>query len=169
MSSKERSRPRFELANLNEIAEIMILHPDLDQLLKMIVDKTCKLMQVKTCSLMLVDAKEKVLKVKVARGIDEKINGQVQVKIGEDISGWIARTGRPLLIKNIEKDQRFRRRNKERFFTKSLLSVPLKINDKLIGVLNVNNKASGGIFTPQDLQLLCLIPNSGLMPCLPAY
>ncbi len=159
MSSKERSKPRFELANLDEIAEIMILHPDLDQLLKMIVDKTCKLMQVKTCSLMLVDAKEKVLKVKVARGIDEKINGQVQVKIGEDISGWIARTGRPLLIKNIEKDQRFRRRNKERFFTKSLLSVPLKINDKLIGVLNVNNKASGDIFTPQDLQLLCAVSN----------
>ncbi len=159
MSSKERARPKFELANLDEISEIMILHPDLDQLLNLIVDKTCKLMQVERCSLMLVNTKEKVLKVKVARGIDEKISGKFQVKIGEDISGWIARTGRPLLVKNIEKDPRFTGRNGERFFTKSLLSVPLKINDKLIGVLNVNNKASGDIFTSEDLQLLCAISN----------
>jgi diguanylate cyclase (GGDEF)-like protein len=76
------------------------------------------------------------------------------MEVGEGISGYVAATGCPLLIPNVEVDPRFARRNRERYYTNSLISSPLLHMGTVLGVVNVNNKRSQESFIPEDLLLL---------------
>ncbi len=94
------------------------------------------------------------LRVEVARGLPEDVAGDTVVALGEGISGWVAREGRPLLVDDIETDPRFSRRNHERYYTHSFISAPLVYQNEVRGVINVNNKRSREPFRPEDLRLL---------------
>ena len=59
-----------------------------------------------------------------------------------------------MLVSNIETDRRFRRLNHPQYSTKSLLCVPLRIEGEVLGVVNVNNKASREAFDDSDLAVL---------------
>ncbi len=82
------------------------------------------------------------LRIIVARGLPDDVVAETRVALGEGISGFVARTGEPLLVDNIESDERFGRRNHERYYTRSCLSAPLMIGGALYGVINVNNNAT---------------------------
>ncbi len=105
------------------------------------------------CSIMLSDELTGELLIKGARGLDEEIINRTRLRFGDSIAGWVALEGKPLLIENIESDPRFARKNIPYYNTKSLISLPLKIKDKVIGVVNLNNKKSGDLFTKQDLDI----------------
>lgn len=111
-------------------------------------------------SIMLIDAQEEMLHIDAAIGLPEPIVKHARVSMGESISGWVAQKGEPLLVHDIDKDKRFSKFAKStdtKYKTKSLLSVPLKFKDRVIGVLNVNNKRDGAIFTEKDLHVLSAI------------
>ena len=78
--------------------------------------------------------------------------------MGEGISGWVAEEKKPLLIKDLTKHGIFKKRN-GKYHNDSLLSVPLIVGDEVIGVLNVNNKKTKGVFTEDDLRTLMAIAN----------
>jgi HD-GYP domain-containing protein (c-di-GMP phosphodiesterase class II) len=59
-----------------------------------------------------------------------------------------------LFIHNIEENEIYSCPNNPQYETVSLLSVPLVVNEVVVGVINVNNKADGKPFTPDDLNLL---------------
>jgi hypothetical protein len=102
---------------------------------------------------MLVDGLKNELFIKWARGIDDATIRGTRIKGGESISGWVAFEGKPLLIKDIENDPLFGKKNIPQYNTKSLLSLPLKVCGKVIGVINLNNKKTQTHFTRQDLYI----------------
>lgn len=129
----------------------------LKKCLETITDKVTQLLGVERTSLMLLDKESKELKIEHAIGLSEEIIKTTRIRIGKDVnvSGWVAEKGKPLLIEDIEKDGRFPKWSAyHKYYTKSLLSVPLRAKRKIIGVLNVNNKAQGETFTKDDLELL---------------
>src|SRR5262245_43927843 len=65
------------------------------------------------------------LKIAVARGLPEEVVRTTRAQVGEGISGHVAAAGESLLISDIEADPRFARSNHERYYTNSLLSVPI--------------------------------------------
>jgi len=103
---------------------------------------------------MLVDEEKAELYIRAARGLREEVVCGTRVKIGDSIAGWVAKHGQPLLVTNIEEDPRFGRPNGHQYETKSLLSVPVKIDGRVIGVININNKVSCTPFTEDDRALL---------------
>ncbi len=108
---------------------------------------------VNTCSLMLSDDMTGDLTIQCARGLDDEIIRRTRIKVGEQIAGWVAHEGRALLIEDIENDPRFGHKNIDsQYRSRSLMSVPLKVNGQVIGVLNLNNKKTNEPFTPRDLQ-----------------
>lgn len=129
---------------------------DLDECLKIIIDSACRVLKVEMGSIMLLDKEEGILRIKAAEGISENIVKNTRIKLGEGISGWVAKQGLSLFIKDIEKDSRFSKKGAERYYTKSLLSVPLKTKDEIVGVLNVNNKVDRNSFNELDLEILAL-------------
>ncbi len=58
-----------------------------------------------------------------------------------------------MLVNDIERDQRVAVKNRPRFKTKSFLSLPLEVDDRMIGILNLADKANAGNFTEADLNL----------------
>ncbi|MBU1112370.1 MAG: GAF domain-containing sensor histidine kinase [Candidatus Omnitrophica bacterium] len=143
----------FKLRVAYEINRDVLSSTGLEEALNILVDRIAEVMSVEIVSLMLVGKSSGEMLIKFAKGLDKEIIRDAKVKLGEGVSGWVAQTGQSLLIKDISKDPRFPKRG-GRYSTDSLLSVPLKVYDKVIGVINVNNKESGEIFNEQDLDVL---------------
>jgi GAF domain-containing protein len=121
------------------------------------VDFISALMGLDTCSVMLRDELTGDLGITCSRGLSDEVIKMTRLRIGEGISGWVAREGKPLLVEDIENDPRFRRKNLPRYNTKSLLCLPLKVQDRIIGVLNLNNKENGEPFTGRDLFIASVV------------
>ncbi|MFH0799778.1 MAG: GAF domain-containing sensor histidine kinase [Pseudomonadota bacterium] len=144
----------YALRISHSIATELLSAMDIEDCLKILVNRVASYMSVEMVSIMLIDSTRKQLVVKTAKGIDEKATRNASAQIGEGISGWVGKTGEPLLIKDITKDARFTPRSDGRYYNNSLLSVPFKMRNRTIGVMNVNNKTSRDIFRKYDLVLL---------------
>jgi signal transduction histidine kinase/putative methionine-R-sulfoxide reductase with GAF domain len=125
-----------------------------DHLTRLTVEMIAEVMNARTASLMLVDSEKSELYIRAARGLREEVVCGTRVRIGDSIAGWVAEHGEPLLVTNIEEDPRFGRPNGHQYETKSLLSVPVKIDGRVVGVININNKISCTPFTDDDRALL---------------
>ena len=117
----------------------------------MFVEFISELLDLNICSIMLCNDLTSELTIKGARGLSDEIVKRTRIHFGDQISGWVAVEGKPLLIEDIEKDPNFKKRSTSQYNTKSLLSLPLKIQDKVIGVLNLNNKKTAAAFNRIDL------------------
>lgn len=160
VTTKKRHELEKEILDLASSFEIHREIRDVEGLhdcFKILIDRITQVLDVEIASLMMVDEKEKEIFLKVARGLEGLDIDKVKVKLGEGVSGWVAKSGQPLLVRDINKDKRFAKRNTKRYYTDSLLSVPIKLRDKVIGIINVNNKATRGVFTKDDLKLLSSI------------
>jgi len=86
--------------------------------------------------------------------IDEVTRGY-RIPRGEGIAGWVAQNGKPLLVPDAYQDARFHADVDRRtgFRTRSILAVPLVIQDEVIGVAEVINRKDGEVFDREDLVL----------------
>ena len=136
------------------IAEVVDARDQLQEMLELIVHMIAELLQAKIVSLMLLDKTRSELFIKLSYGLDEWIVANTRVKVGEGIAGKVAETGTPIFIHNIEENEIYSCPNNPQYETVSLLSVPLVVNEVVVGVINVNNKADGKALALDDLNLL---------------
>jgi len=127
---------------------------DLKELLSRIVALATSVIDAKSGSIMLIQKPEGILTIEAAIGLDEEIIQQTRLELGSSIAGYIAQKGEPVMVENIEKDARFKHFSKKHYATHSLLCVPLKVKDKILGVINLSDKKTGVPFTGDDLRLL---------------
>ena len=149
----------FVEAILKEISDIVSSIDDAQQVMDRLVSLACTMLRVRTCSLVLVDLETQEMRIRAAHGLSEEVVRRFRQRVGEGITGHVAETGKPLLIENVETHPLFRRKNRSRYKTKSLLSVPLIQNNETIGVLNVNNRTDGLVFNRSDELLLSVLAN----------
>jgi len=127
---------------------------NLSDLLRQIVVLASSVTEAQVGSIMLLDESGQYLTVEAAIGLDTEIVATTQLSIGESIAGTVAKEGEPLIVTDVEQDPRFRRINKERYGAASLLCCPLRIKNRVIGVINMANKEGGETFTENDLRML---------------
>ncbi|PIQ89449.1 MAG: hypothetical protein COV72_02790 [Candidatus Omnitrophica bacterium CG11_big_fil_rev_8_21_14_0_20_42_13] len=112
-------------------------------------------------SVLLFDIKNNNLILRLMRGQEENFNDfkDAVQKIGEGISGTVALEKKPILVKNIRTDSRFKNTYNilNHYKTNSFLSVPLFIKDTLIGVINITDKTSKNVFLEEELEYLTII------------
>ena len=120
---------------------------------EMFTEFISELLNVNICSIMLADELTGELSIKSARGLSNDVINRTRIRTSDCISGWVALEGKPLLLSNIDDSPQFVRFNANHYNTNSLLSLPLKIDEKVIGVINLNNKKTGEPFTMQDLHV----------------
>ena len=112
------------------------------------------------CSLMLVDEQRDELVFEVAQGpVAHKLKSGFRLKKGEGIAGYVFETGKSVLIEDAYGDPRFHGDFDRRtgYRTRSILCVPLKAKEKIIGVSQVINKLDGTPFNPEDEETLSLL------------
>ncbi len=115
---------------------------DMKVLTDFTVEEVSNILEAKRCSLMMEDPKTGCLTILGAVGVPQDIIEKTQVKLGEQIAGQIAQDQEPLLVKNIEYDERFGRAKLPYYLGRSFMSVPFRVNDKISGVINVADKSS---------------------------
>lgn len=143
-----------EINALYEAGKSLAHASDLRELLNKIVELAASVTQAKIGSLMLINPADEHLTIEASIGLEPKLAKTVRLPLGSSIAGYVAKRGEPLMVKNVEKDKRFRRINKEKYSSASLLCAPLKITNRVLGVINMANKMHGQTFTAHDLKLL---------------
>lgn len=143
-----------EINALYEAGRSLMAVSELKTLLDKIVALAAGVTQAEIGSLMLLNGSGEYLIIESSIGLDPKIAAQVRLPLGESIAGYVAKSGQPLMVQDVEKDERFKRINKERYHSASLLCVPLSVSQKTLGVINMANKQNGENFTEHDLKLL---------------
>jgi len=148
-----------KLETIKQLERLMEKISDTDSLLDEMIDIVRRLLKVNRVSFLTLDEHEEYLYIKKEFGLPAGVKEKTKIHLGEEISGFVARTGKSLRIDNIELDSNFKKRSMEYYLNRSLLSVPLisirgEQETRVIGVINVNNKSNGLTFTQQDQQLL---------------
>jgi hypothetical protein len=123
----------------------------------MFVEFVSDMLNVDICSIMLSDNITGDLTIKRSRGLTDEVIGRTRVRPGDKIAGWVAIEGKPLLIENIENDPKFGKKSIKQYTSKSLIALPLKYQDKVMGVLNINNKRNAEELTVKDFRIASLI------------
>lgn len=143
------------LTGLQDVALALASTLDPQPLLRRIVSAAMELLQAQGSSLMLlIEPNREELVFQVVDGaVSHQLVGR-RIKLGQGISGWVAQTGEPALVNDVQNDPRFSSAQDAStgFRTESLLGVPLQYQGRLLGVLTVVNKAGG--FEPKDVKWL---------------
>jgi diguanylate cyclase (GGDEF)-like protein len=130
-----------------------------DELYKTILEIAADLLNAGQGSIMLIDKNNENMHIVFTKGITLHVAQCLPLKVGKGIAGRVAQSGQPLLVNDVEKDSRVAMINRPRFKSKALICIPLKLKERIIGVLNLSDKADLAPFTEADLQLLTSFAN----------
>ncbi len=144
-----------DLALLNRASQALSSELDLEPLLKTILDQVRDLLGVVASSVWLVDAENEALICKQASGSRHEIVRGWQIGLGEGLVGLVAQEGESLIVGDVQTDERhFQDVDRATGLElHSILSVPLKFQEEVIGVLQVLDEAPDR-FGTADLTLL---------------
>ncbi|MDP1808154.1 MAG: HD domain-containing phosphohydrolase [Actinomycetota bacterium] len=146
-----------EIEVLSEVSSLVTLGDGAQTILRTLVGSALGLLQAESGSLMLHEEKGDYLVIAAAQGIPPEIAARTRVKVGEGVAGWVAKTGKPLLLVEGSDDPRlFELHQTDR--TKDAISVPVSWEANVLGVLNINNKKEG-TFSKADLAPLVVFAN----------
>ncbi len=148
-----------QIEALSKVANLITSGMYLEELLRLIVNVTAEVMNSKISSLMLLDPDKKELVIRATQSISEAYNKKLNVKLGEGIAGIVARDNKPLAVLDVKKDSRYLNQDvakKEGLC--SLVSVPLAVKGRVIGVLNCYTSKKHK-FTEAELGVLAALAN----------
>jgi diguanylate cyclase (GGDEF)-like protein len=137
----EHSQSKPELAILHDVAKALTSSLNLDSILKTIMEKVAAYFRPDTWSLLMTDDEHHELYFAIAIGDASESLKSVRLRIGEGIAGWVAEHGKPLVVPDVTKDERFSSRVDEmtKWKTKSILCVPLSSKNRVLGVIQLVN------------------------------
>jgi len=169
-----RNTDAREINALLEISKAIASGLYLEDILRLIVTVTANLMDSKICSLWILDERDQKLKLKATQSISEEYLKERSLAMGEGVVGHVALHNQPMAILNVLKEPLY----KEKELAKkeglvSMLSVPMCIKDRVIGVINCYtsyphafSKNEEEMLTTVANQAAICIENSGLMETL---
>ena len=156
-ANKKLVQRASELDTINEISKIITSILDMDKLLNICLKEINEKLRVKHSSIMLIDESGNELIVMACQGYRCKyVLGKSQ-KIDEGVAGHIVKDKKPILVKDIRSDSRFNRSERPDYKTKSFVSAPLILGERILGVINIIDKISEESFCETDVNLLCTI------------
>lgn len=125
------------LIPLYELSRAFMTTTDLDTLLQEVVESSQAQTGADRCSLMLLDRESGTLSIRAAVGLPQELIATVHAPVGQGIAGWAAQTGETLLLNDREELPPQIRETMVNDAIMSALCVPLKIQNEVIGVLNL--------------------------------
>jgi signal transduction histidine kinase len=128
-----------------------VIHSTLDPrtALRLILGEAVRLMRASSGSVSLFNPTTGFLEIEASHGLPVQAS-KLKLRLGEGITGWVVRTGKPARVGDVSKDARYImvRRN-----VSSELAVPLEVNGEVRGVLNVDSDRLNA-FSAADQELL---------------
>ncbi len=146
------------LIPLYELSKAFMGMTQLDQLLIEIVEVSCRESGADRVSLMLWDGDTETLTIQAAIGLPQEIVRDTVIRLGEGISGLVAKHRRPLVLDSASPSDDELRKLMKLDQISSAISVPLTTRDELVGVLNLSKLGHNDTpFTPGSLELASVL------------
>ncbi len=165
LTRKERALKKkdVQLTTWGELSHALIANFDLPRLLDLIVATAIEVTGGERGSVMLLDPEEKVLTIKAAKGIDNKLIADTRLQLGEGIAGRVALTGEPLLLSRSDRQSELRPLRRRDAQISSAISVPLRLESQIVGTLNVNESSRHAEFGAEDLRALTIFADQAAL------
>jgi sigma-B regulation protein RsbU (phosphoserine phosphatase) len=160
MTSNPSQPPGDRLALLYRLSHTFNSSLDLDEVLNRVMDEVIAVTRAERGFVMLHEADGSPV-FRVARGMDQSTIDDPQFQISRSVVERVADEGQSVLTSDAQRDDRFSMRESVRNLgLRSILCVPLRVKDKVLGVVYVDNRLQVGIFIQADLELLTSIASS---------
>jgi transcriptional regulator with GAF, ATPase, and Fis domain len=145
-----------ELLELSEVVGATVGQTPYKQLLNGIAEAARRLFDAGAASILLLDEATNELVFEAATGGGDVIGRRFPAHQG--IAGWTVMSGEPIAVGDVRRDPRWARdfAQSTGYVPKSILSVPMFLDEEVIGVVQVLDKASAASFGLDDMELLGL-------------
>lgn len=175
MENRPKTTTKGSLINkleaLSKISKAISSDLYLEDILRLVVVVTAEVMKSKICSLWLLDERDNTLKIRATQAMSEEYLKERTLKLGEGVVGHVAEQNKPMMIYNVLKEPRYKEKElASREGLVSMLSVPMIVKNKVIGVINCYTtfphkftKTEVAVFTTVANQAAIAIENAGLV------
>lgn len=149
-----RQRTR-ELSFFINVGKALTSTLEFQKVLKIIMKKAEKLIRCESWALLLLKETDQELVCELTKGPWDKQAKSSRIKIGEGLEGRVARSGVPVILRELGKGRRGQRYPRlNRLKARSVLCVPIVSKKKILGVVQMVNKVNGDPFDQTDSDLL---------------
>jgi len=149
--------PARSFAALREIARSLSSAWDLDTTLDLIARKTTEMMAVDSCAIYMLDADDVTLRLRASTGLAREALGLATLQVGEGMTGHAVKENRPVYAADAQHDPHFKwLAGTEEWRFHSLLAVPLALDGRPIGALNVQTAAPRD-YAAAEIDMLALL------------
>ena len=148
----EHERIKSRLARLESVHAVgQIIHSTLDlkEAMRLLLQEAVRLLFANSGTVSLANPTTGFLELEAIHGFPASARG-LRLKIGEGITGWVARSGKSARVGNVANDRRYIRIRAD---ICSELAVPLRVGDTVRGVINLNSDRLDA-FSAEDEELL---------------
>jgi signal transduction histidine kinase len=143
-------KSRYDRLNLlHQVGTVIHSTLEPQEALQLIIREAVRVMRASSGSVALINPTNGFLEIHAWHGLPERA-AELKLRVGEGITGWVARSGKPARVGDVAKDPRYIMLRPE---VRAELAVPLEVNGELRGVLNVDSEQLDA-FTAADQDLL---------------
>ncbi|HEX9047529.1 MAG TPA: GAF domain-containing protein [Verrucomicrobiae bacterium] len=150
--SEETNQSKLSPDRLSLLYQVSnVIHSTLEsqEALQLIVSEAVRVMRGTSGSLVLINPTTQFLEIHAAQNLSSAAR-KLKLRVGEGITGWVARHGKPALVGDVTQDKRYVAVRRD---VRSELAVPLEVQGEIRGVINVDSERLDA-FSTDDQELL---------------
>lgn len=159
MAEKNTEYETSALASCLEVGKLLTSTLNLQEVLELIIVKISQFIEAQNWSLLLKDEKTGKLTFEIVIGVEKELIKGIQMAPGEGIAGYVAETGKPMVLPDVQNEPRFDRKVDELtgFTTKSIICIPLQTHGRILGVFEIVNVKNISYFESRYLPILTIL------------
>lgn len=157
LTMQKANREHLEIISLEEISMLVSSDYDLPQTLQQLAEKVATQLKISVCSIYLLEGEELVLAA--THGFDAQFVGKIRIKLGEGITGTVAKTGELISLNSASQDPRYKifsQLQEEKY--NAMLSCPIADKQDIYGVINLNTTSIKN-FSEDEIYYVSIIAN----------
>ena len=129
-------RETLEKLTLFEVGKKLSMYLDMDEILERMVDLLYRVVRYDVVGIYLINSDTQEIENVVTRGMDPEVESKLHLKVGQGVVGWVAKTGKSVLIADVGSDERYIRLRPQ---TASEIAVPIESGEEIVGVFNLES------------------------------
>ena len=133
---QETERRALEKEVLLDVSTALSASLDLDEVIEAIFTALHQVVNYDAAAIYLVHRRTQALELVSETGYPDGSDGAFRLQVGQGIVGWVAKTGKPVIVPDVKRDARY---VAARPATRSELAAPLMLRDRTIGVFNLES------------------------------
>ena len=127
-----------EISALFQLSTTLNLHLQLNSILEIIVRRVIATLKAQQSSIMIYNPETGLLETRASYGLESEFARNAKARVGQGIAGWVAQQQQAVMLGPTAPNEDFGQHYKRNRNITSALSLPLRVGDRCVGVLNVN-------------------------------